>query len=171
MRASTPHRTSLRDFVKANDSLLAAFGVFAGLSAALVELHDTVIAYVSFALASLLLWEVLNYAPEEERRPSSLSCYGFKVGIILLMIGLSGYVAEGSLTFALSHLQLVSTGVVFVPLYVLARFMLDIVDTKTGLLKKISSNRASRIAVTFLVGFFLIIVYYLSEYIVSLFRM
>jgi hypothetical protein len=95
-------------FVEANEKLLEAFGVFGGLSAVLIkfvgQILGQLLSITSFALA-LLLSEILDYPPKNERHKFSSSCWLFKVGLVCMMTGLGGYLVKTSLPLALSHLK------------------------------------------------------------------
>ncbi len=164
-------RTNLRDFVAANDKLLEAFGVFGGLSAVLAHFGDQMlgqlVSVTSFALALLLLWETLDYPPKNERGNVSASCWLFKIGLVVMAIGLGGYLARTSLILALANLKFLSIAFVFVPLFVAA----NLVSEVTGLSKRITAKSRSRVyraLLIFCLGVFLMFLIALSEYVASL---
>jgi hypothetical protein len=162
---------TLRDFVAANEALLAAFGVFAGLSVVFFQSHDEFVAVVSFLLAIVLLWEILEYPLANQRRKLSRSCGIFKLGVLVIMIVLAGHLAETSLVLARANLRILSIALIFVPLYVAGRTLIDIVREISGLSRKSSPRTKSRlyqIGVGFLLGIFLMILYYFSQYLVGL---
>lgn len=166
-------RTSLRGFVRANDKLLEAFGVFAGLSAVLAHFGDQtlgqLVSVTSFALALLLLWETLDYPPKNEREHVSPSCSLFKIGLVVMVIELGGYLARTSLLLALAHLKFLAIALVFVPLFVAA----NLVSELTGLSKRITARPKSRVykaLLFFCLGVFLMFLIALSEYVASLLR-
>ena len=166
---------SLREFVEINEKIIAAFGVFVGLSAALDGLVEKpqgqLLSAGCFAISILLLWEMLNYPPKNSNRTVSATCWVFRFVLVVISFVMGAYLVKSVLTLASANLRTVSIGLVFLPLYVGGRAVIDVVIDLSGLSKKTigwSRSRMYRPIVNFLLGAFILVLLTISELIVGL---
>jgi hypothetical protein len=156
--------TTLRDFVRDNDKLLTMFGVFSGLSAVLFQVHHPYLALASTAMALLLLFETLSYAPLGKKR-LSLSYQLFIFGLMAIGLGLAAHLALESFKATLANIVTLSVVGVFVVIYVGGRILTD----RFTKARPVKSGPIRATAEILLIALILTLIYLFSSYFVHLF--
>jgi hypothetical protein len=167
--SSVLKRERLRDFIVENYPLLTAFGVFAGLTALLVQLSDPYLTPLSYALA-LLLVEIISVCPKRAERSNSLDLFQFL--IMILTIALGYRFLESAVKAALSAGSTFVSGLIFIVTYVVVSTVGVVFYEKAGLSKWFDSQKKYKRLIAFgkivFVGFVLMLLILLAQYVVTL---
>jgi hypothetical protein len=162
----------LRDFIQENDMLLTAFGVFTGLAAFLVERPDPYLTPLSYAIALLLLVEIISVCPRSAERSFSLDLFQFLIIILTMVLGFR--FLESVVKMIVGAGSTFVFGIVFIGTYVAVRAIGAVFYEKTGLSKWFDSRKRYKRLIAFgkimVVGFILMLLILLAQYAVTLIK-